>query len=95
MCNRNNSKATYTIQAGLIESSGILIQQIFQETAEKCLDKYETTKNGKTNNKKKPKKWFDQVCVNLRKKVKMSANKKHALPNQLNINQHKDCTKGI
>ena len=61
--------------------------------AEKCFDKYETTKNGKTNNKKKTKKWFHQICLNLRKKVKMSANKKHALPNQLNINHHKDLLK--
>ena len=43
--------------------------------------------------RKKTKKWFDQVCINLRKKVKISANKKHALPNQLNIDQHKDLLK--
>ena len=87
-------QATQTLEAGLSESTGLKIQQIFQETAKECLRKSNSTHTKQKNNKSKPrKKWFDSDCVRLKNQVKMSSKKKHKSPSLDNRNQHRDLLK--
>ena len=74
------------IQAGLIQSSGTLLQEIFQRAAELSLEEKSEQKPGrknktsKTSKKKKQKKWFDQECLEMKKAANRLANMKHRSP---------------
>ena len=87
------------IDAGLIESTGIKIQEIFRQTADTCLVKTNSKGNpinNKNNNskKKKKKKWYDTECKNIKNRVKISARRKHRNPlNEEVREEHKNILK--
>ena len=86
------------IEAGLIESSGILLQEIFQKTADLSLDFKAKKKAPPTNQKKhrkskSPKKWFDTDCIQLKAKTKRAANLKHKNPSNKNLEDHRKILK--
>ena len=83
------------LEAGLIDSSGSLIQEIFIATAESSVDlKTDYKNNRKRNNKKHSKKWFDAECYKLRKETRRYAILKHNNPTDKNIAQsHGDILK--
>ena len=69
------------IEAGLTESSGELLQEIFKKAAEISLTKKITaTRSPKSKEKSKQKKWFDQECLELKMKSNKLANLKHSSP---------------
>ena len=79
------SETEQLIDSGLIESTGIKIQEILRQTTNTCLVKINTsgnTINNKNNNykKKKNKKWYYTECKNIKNRVKMSAKRKHGKP---------------
>ena len=79
------SDCNQRIDAGLVESSGVLLQTIFQKAADDSLETTPAkTPNSPTKRKKKgkksKKKWFDEDCYNSRKTVKKLANLKHRNP---------------
>ena len=64
------TEAEQRLEAGLIESTGEKIQDIFIKTAELSLPKRKTGNHKKANKRgKKKKKWFDQECVSLKNRV--------------------------
>ena len=76
-------EAEQRLRAGLIESTGIKIQDIFQVTADSCLKTNNNINQRSTKNKnriKKNKKWFDLECKTIKNRVKIAANKKHHRP---------------
>ena len=80
------------IQAGLIESSGTLLQEIFQRAAELSLElKPKRTlvskKNAQTKKKSKQKKWFDNECLRMKKATNRLANMKHRCPWNNNLRE--------
>ena len=87
------------LEAGLIESTGIKIQEIFRQTADNCLVKSNskentiTSKNNKYKKKKK-KKWYDTECKNVKNTIKRSAKRKHRNPlNEELREEHKNILK--
>ena len=83
------------LEAGLIDSSGSLIQEIFIATAESSLAlKTDYKNNRKRNNKKHPKKWSDAECYKLRKETRRYAILKHNNTTDKNLAQsHRDILK--
>ena len=68
------------IQAGLTESSGVLLQEIFQKAADISLKKKIPDLKPKTKEKSKQRKWFDRECLELKMKSQKLANLKHSSP---------------
>ena len=93
------SEAEQRIEAGLIESTGEKIQEIFYKSADICLKqtKYtEITGNKKLDNKKskRKKKWFDLNCKNLKSRVNTLSTQKHKYPMNIMIREeHKQLLK--
>ena len=69
------------IEAGLIESTGVKIQNLYLKVAKMTLEEKgnKTQKNWKK--RKKSKKWFDVECHNLKKDVRKAGREKHERPN--------------
>ena len=65
------------IDAGLIESTGNKIQELYIKVAKKTLQK-KSSKNWKK--RKKTKKWFDGECVEMKKDLRGLAKEKHNKP---------------
>ena len=74
------------IDAGLIESTGAKIQELFTLVADETLEtkntknKVDNKVNKNWKKKKKTKKWFDKECQSLKSEVNKSAKNKHRDP---------------
>ena len=83
--NMTNEKEdiAHRIEAGLIESSGTKIQQLFISAADQSL-KVKVKRTGKVGinwkKRKKSKKWFDKECNSLKTEVHKTAKAKHKDP---------------
>lgn len=69
------------IEAGLIESTGENIQNLFFKVAKTSLENKGNKNQIKGKNKKKTKKWFDAECQNLKLEVRRVGREKHSRPN--------------
>ena len=69
---------TQLLEAGLIESSGQMIQKIFREAAKITLH-HKSTKQ-RINKNKHLKKWFDLDCIKFKNRACELANRKHTNP---------------
>ena len=78
----NNCKQR--LEAGVIESSGELLQKILQEAAELSLVKKEA-KNISNKLKKSPKKWFDRDGIKLKSLANNAVISKHKQPWNKNL----------
>ena len=94
------SQAEQTLEAGLIESTGSKIQDIFIQAADICLNvsnpkiKEVVNKNNNIKKKKINKKFYDGECRNIKNRVKVAANIKHQNPHNINYRQeHKEILK--
>ena len=89
------SDCKQTLDAGLIDSSGRLIQQIFNEAAAKSLEVQKQQKSKPKREKNKhPKKWFDDECLKLKNRANKLAILKHKNPWNKNLLQtHKSALK--
>ena len=92
------NEAHQFLEAGLVESSGRKLQEIFQRAASLSL-KNKVTYNNEHNNLKKKgskskKKWYDNECKKFQNKTRNVANMKNKYPlnNQLRI-EHKELLK--
>ena len=76
------------IEAGLIESSGQLIQKIFEEAANLSLEKKKSFEQSqRKKGKKTKKKWFDQDCIKLKQQANKAAILKHRNPKDSSLHQ--------
>ena len=78
------------VEAGLIESSGKLLQEIFQKAADESLELKPETKRRPSKNKnknKKQKRWFDKDCADMKALAKRIANLKHRNPHDNQLRQ--------
>ena len=83
------------IEAGLINSSGELIQELFQKTATKMFRcKQDEVYSNPTKPKKlsRSKKWFDKDCMHLKKDVRKLGRQKSKEPTNL-VLREKYCVK--
>ena len=89
------------IDAGLIESSGVALKNIFQKAADATLElkpsKSVPNRQSKAKNKKAKKaqkKWFDNDCLNMKALTNKMAGRKHRNPGNVSIQQqHKEIMK--
>ena len=79
------------IEAGLIESSGVLLQKIFQKSADMTLESKKPNVNiqGSKRRKKTLKKWFDGDCTRLKAFTNKMAKLKNTNPSNSTIQRHK------
>ena len=75
------------LEAGLIKSSGKLIQRIFSTAAKLSLSPKKFNFNTKKNVNKHPKRWFDPDCIDLSNKVRTYAERKHNTPWDNNLKE--------
>ena len=69
---------TQLLEAGLIESSGQMIQKIFRGAAKIALHPKSTKQ--RINKNKHTKKWFELDCIKLKNRARELANRKHKNP---------------
>ena len=70
------------IEAGLIDSTGEMIQRLYFEAALKTFkQRGKNTSNNWKKRKKNNKKWFDSECNTLKHEVRNLGKKKHEIPN--------------
>ena len=92
-------QAEQSLEAGLIESTGSKIQNIFIQAAEMCLNRTNpklkgVNKNKNMNKTKIYKKWYDEECRKIKNRIKVAANIKHQNPHSINYRQeHKEILK--
>ena len=83
------------IEAGLINSSGELIQELFQKTATKmfrCKQDKVYSNPAKPKKLSRSKKWFDKDCTNLKKDIRKLGRQKSKEPTNL-VLREKYCVK--
>ena len=78
------------IDAGLIESTGEKIQNLYFNVAKKTLEQKGIKIENNWKKRKKSKKWFDEECHKLKKDVRKTGREKHRRPNDnlLNTKYH-------
>ena len=79
------------IEAGLVETTGKKIQELYYKVAEKVLTHKQTKlENIQPNKKNKEKKWFDNECKKLRQQVRKIGRKKNKYPhNNTNADEYR------
>ena len=77
---RDIEEITQRIDAGLIHSSGVKLQELFIDTAKSPLKEKVKKYPKNWKKRKKVKKWFDEECKNLKSEVRGVGKEKHLSP---------------
>ena len=73
------------LDAGLVHSTGKLIQELFIGAAKSALRVKSQNVKQNWKKRKKTKKWFDSDCIKLKKEVRKSAMLKHTSPHDVSL----------
>ena len=79
-CTNEIEEISQRIEAGLIESTGVKLQELFTRAAHQSLQIKNCKMDKNWKKRKKSKKWFDNECHALKTEVRQSAKAKHKDP---------------